>query len=118
MAKKSPKARSTIGAESLQLVAHIAHDLAPQVRAAGGLSTALLALYSVKLEDAERRTEDLGKSSGDDACVAYARQTYETQQLRGLVAILSTLTDTLKKADHRADRAAELTRRFIVGGAR
>jgi uncharacterized protein YukE len=118
MAKKpTGQARSLIGTESLQLLAHIAHGMAPQVRASSGLATALHSLYAAKLEEAEADTERLGKRCGDDAGAAYTRQCHHTQELRGVVAILETLDDTLENAARRASRMEELTRR-CKGGAR
>ncbi len=117
MAKKpSTKARLTIGAGSLQILANIAHDPAPQVRASSGLATALRSIYTAKLEEAEAQTERLGKQPSDDG-VAYARQCHHTQELRGLVVILNTLDNTLEKAARRFGRMEELTRR-CKGGAR
>ncbi len=114
--KLTTTAQPMIGAESLQILANIAHDLAPQVRASSGLATALRSIYTAKLEEAESQTDRLGKQPSDDG-VAYARQCYLTQELRGLVAILGTLDNTLEKAARRSGRMEELTRR-CKGGAR
>ncbi len=112
MAKNtSTKAAPRIGAESLQIVARIAHELSPQVRAGSGIATALHALYAAKLEEAEADYERLGKSCSDDGGRAYGGQGGVVQDLRGLVAILATLDRTLAPATRRTDRIAELTRR-------
>jgi len=118
MAKKpTAQARSLIGTESLQLLAHIAHGIGPQVRASSGLATALHSLYAAKLEEAEADTERLAKSCGDNGGRVYAHHCHRTQELRGLVAILDTLDETLGKAASRAARMEELTRR-CKGAAR
>src|SRR4051812_16210964 len=111
MARKSTtKEQSHIGLQRLQLIGCIAHGLAPEVRASSGLASALLALYGAKLEEAERDAERRGNSCSDDGGAAYRLQCCHVQDLRGLVAILVTLSATLVTANGRAARMAEMTR--------
>jgi hypothetical protein len=101
MARKSTtKEQSHIGLQRLQLIGCIAHGLAPEVRASSGLASALLALYGAKLEEAERDAERRGNSCSDDGGAAYRLQCCHVQDLRGLVAILVTLSATLVTARH------------------
>jgi hypothetical protein len=96
--RRAAKARPTIGAENASLIASISSDLAPLVRGTGGIAHALVELYNVKLTEAEAEYERLGRQTTDGAAFAYRQQGERTQELRGLVAILTTLASTLEPA--------------------
>lgn len=108
MAKKPAKTpRRVTGKQGL--IARVARDLAVGVRAGNGFANALLVLYEAKLRDAETEYQRLGNLPSADAGRDYQRQECRTQELRGLVAILTAMDAALADAVRKVARVEELS---------
>lgn len=113
---KNNKTARPIGAERLHNINTLGGSLGQHIRAAEGLTSALLAIYSRKLEDAEEQLQHLGRQPSDDVGVAYSQKMFRTQELRGLVAIVTAATKELEGAGAISERIEALTRN--LGGAK